>query len=173
MSSAQSTESFLHHQYWVKDGDRMSWRSQEVYDGSITVQADAADYASRDDASVEALVATKKVLIKPPNGVVSLQFRFRSDGSEDDQNVVQFLGAAGVDHYGLIDTITLTQGTQLYSGSMYFVDQIDGDADWITSSSRVTPTNSIGSYVINTHSYDRFWFVASTLATTTLYVDWR
>jgi hypothetical protein len=177
MSLAQSTEGFLHHQFWVEDGDQMHWReNNEVYGGKITTQADAADFAvtARDDAAVEALADAKKVLIKPPNGIVSLEFRFRSDGSENDQNVVEMFAAAGVDHYRLIDQLTLDQGTQVFSGSIFFVDQIaQSGTEWITSPSPVSPANSIGSYVINRHAYDRFWFVASTLATTTLYIDWR
>ncbi len=172
----KSTEPFLSHHYWFVNGDAMPWRDDEVYDGKITAQADAADYAvtNRDDAAVEALVSTKKIIVKPEKGTISLEFRFRSDGSTNDQNIIELFAAAGVDHYRHIDSLTLDQGTQVYSGSIYFADIITpSGAKWITSAYDVSPANSIGSYVINSHSYDRFWFVASTLATTTLYIDWR
>jgi len=171
MSVSQSVESFLHHQYWIKDGDSMPWLKSTKYDGKITVQQ--ALPSSLDDASVEAIADANKVIIKPKNGVASLEIRFRSDGNENDQNIVALLAAVGVDHYRLIDTLTVDQGAQVFSGSIKFGDQIAGAAQWITPTSRVTPTDSIGSYVLNTHAYDRFLLVASTLATTTLYIDWR
>ena len=171
-----SAELYLKAHYWYEDGNEIPWLNNAKYDGQITVVADAADYAvgARDDDSVEALADTKKVIVRPKNGNVSLEFRFRSDGATLDANIVKLFAAAGRDHYRLIDTITAPQGTQIFTGSIFFADAIDNTGSkWITSAYPVSSAGSIGSYVINGHSYDRFWFVASTLATTTLYIDWR
>jgi hypothetical protein len=183
MSVQQMSETYLNQYRWIKDGDNIDWlpmTSEHVfatYNGKITTQADAGDYnaTNRTDALVEALTEAKKVLIKPKNGTVSLELRFRSDGSALDDSIVQLFGAAGVDHYIHMAQLTVTQGTQIDSGSIYFCDGITpANEIWITAASELTTTNNyIGRYVFNTHGYDRFWIVANDLDTTTLYVDWR
>jgi len=149
--------------------------------GTITLEADAADYAvtARDDASVEALVDTKKVIIKPSNGSVTIAFRFRSDGSENDDSILQLFAASGADHYIHESQLTITQGTQIHSTGIYFCDTITAaDEKWIytpgnTTKGTPTTSNGIAMYLLNTYGFDRFWFVANDLDTTTVYIDWR
>jgi hypothetical protein len=177
------TESYLNKYDWHCDGDRTPWLpgpdagGDSIYDGKITTQADAADYAvgERDDAAVEALAAAKKIIIKLPPGIVSLELRARSDGSENDANVLQVFCAAGIDHYLWHDQLTFTQGTQLYSGSIYFADTLTSSGEqWLTDTRQISPTSDhVARNVMNVHGYDRIWIVASTLATTTCYVDWK
>lgn len=186
------SESFLSHYGWHMNGDAIPWfrdsegRLPAIYDGIITTQCDSADYAvtARDDASVEALAAAKKVIIKPPNGVVALELRFRFNGGAADQHVVQLFAAAGVDFYNLVATLTLDQGTQQHTSGaagtgIWFIDTIvPSNEKWLTAQTELTDTsNHIGGYTMNMHGYDRLWAVASTLDTansgTTLYVDWK
>lgn len=185
MSLKQFSESFLSHYYWHKDGDQTPWLGENTtYAGTITAQADAADFneSARDNASVEALSATKKVIIKPPNGTVSMELRFRADGTEDDAHILQLFASAGVDHYRWFDQLSMAQGIQVYTAdSIYFIDAItSGGEQWPSATSEPGQNDYIASYVFNTHGYDRFWIVASTLDTaggspnmSNLYVDWR
>ncbi len=178
MSVKQFSEDFLSHYFWHKDGDATPWLgSGTIYNGKITTVAAAGNYneTNRTSALVEALADAKKVLIKPPNGAVSLELRFRSDGSADDNNVIQLFAAAGADHYIHMAQLTTQQGAQIDTGSIYFADAITpANEIWLTSNSELSTTDDyIGRYVFNRHGYDRFWIIASTLATTTLYVDWK
>lgn len=187
----QLSESYLSHYYWHINGEDLPvtpafGAAQATYDGTITTQADAADFAvtARDDASVEALAAAKKVLIKPPNGVVSIELRFRFNGIDGDQHVLQLMSAAGVDFYNLIATLTIDQGTQQHTAGaagtgIWFIDKIaPSNEKWLTAQTELTDTSDhIGGYTMNMHGYDRLWIVASTLDTanagTTLYIDWK
>jgi len=181
MSRKEFSEPYLSHYYWHKDGDATPWIDDtSTYDGKITAAAAAGDFDvdNRTNALVEALSSTKKVLIKLPNGIVSMELRFRGDGTTGDQHVLPVFAAAGVDHYDLVDTLTIDQGTQIYtSGSIYFIDTVVSAGEkWDSVASELSSTtNNIGRYVLNTHGYDRFWIVASTLDanTTNLYIDWK
>ena len=176
----QLSEDYLGFKNWFCDGDVLPWlQTNPTYNGTITTQCDAADYAAdaRDNASVEALADGKKVIIKPYNGIVSIEFRFRFDGAEDDQHVLQLFAAAGVDHYRWVDALTIDQGTQ-DSTSEHFIDTVVSATEiWHTAATELSKADYMGGYTMNTHGYDRFWFVASTLDTANgganLYIDWK
>lgn len=183
----QISEDYLGHKFWHCNGEVQAWLPDNpVYDGTITTQADAADFATdaRDNASVEALTDGKKVLVKPPNGVVSIEFRFRYNGTAGDQHVLQLFAAAGKDYYDLVDSLTIDQGAQEHTSGaagtgIDFCDTIVSAGEkWLTATTELSDTSDhIGRYTMNCHGYDRFWFVASTLDTansgTTLYIDWK
>lgn len=172
----QLTEDYLSHKKWFRHGDKIPWRDHEAYAGKITTQAEAADYAAdaRDNASVEALAAAKKVIIYMPNGAVGVELSFRSDGAENVDSVIQLFASAGVDHYRHIDVLTLVQGTQVFSDGIYFVDTITSAGEtWLTATAEPSPTDSIASYSLNMHGYDRLWIVSNDLDTTSLYVDFK
>ena len=181
MSVKEFSEDFLSHYNWHIDESNQPWLGNTVYDGKITSEYAGDDSlptaTEKDDATVEALAAAKKILIKPPSGIVSMELRFRSDGNEDDVNILQLYAAAGVDHYDLMAQLSVVQGTQIYSTGIYFCDHMTPATEaWLTAASEIyqaTPADGIGRYVFNTHGYDRFWIVASDLVTTTVYVDWR
>ena len=126
----QLSESYLSTYYWHEHDSDQPWLQtdpQTNYKGTITTQCDAGDYAvgERDNAAVEALADAKKVVIKLPNGIVSIEFRFRFDGSAGDQHVLQMSAAAGVDHYRFVAQLTLDQGTQVHTtDSIYFIDTV-------------------------------------------------
>jgi len=172
------TEDYLEQYYWVKDGDTMPWRNNEVYAGSMSVANGALAADGSDDATVEAIAAANIVLIKPRNGTVSLEFRFRSDGTvEGDQEVLNLYAAAGVDFYQYADTLTIDRGLCEYSSTIFFYDKIVSTGEkWPTATNESGDTDEkIGWYVMNTHGYDRFAFVMTTkdANTTNLYIDWR
>ena len=182
MTVAKNSEDYLSHYYWHKDTNLTPWLGQgTTYNGQITSEyaGDNSDPTATelDDATVEALAAAKKIIIKPPNGTVALELRIRSDGSTNDENILQIYASAGVDHYAKISQLVCIQGTQIDTTGIYFADDItESENDWITSTGVVQPAtaaNSIARYTFNTHGYDRFLIVASDRVTTTVYVDWK
>ena len=180
MPRQELSESYLSQARWIANGDKVFGHPEHsngyTYNGIITTQADAGDYAvtARSNTSVEALAAAKKIIFYIPQGWVSLEFRYRTDGSEDDDSVVQVFAAAGKDHYRHVDQHTIIQGTQLYSTGIYFNDTITSAGEtWITATSEPAPTNGIASYIMNCHKYDRLWIVANDLDTTSIYVDFK
>lgn len=182
----QLVEDYMSHKYWYIHGDDLPWIKDEdtssgcqAYVGNITVACAAGDYDddALDDATVEALAATKKCIVKIPNGWVGIEFRFRSDGNEDDDNVVQCFASAGVDYYRWIGQLTLTQGT-LDHATGHFVDTITQGAAglWPTTIKICTGSaDMIAFWSMNTHGYDRWLFLMSTkdTNTTNLYVDFK
>jgi len=162
----KKSESYVPHTNWVEGEE-------------ITVEQAVLTGTQRDDATVEALAAANKALIRPGSGTVALELRFRSDGTfeANDDSVLQLYAAAGKDHYTRIATLTIIQGEQLHSTGIYFCDSIVATLEnWISATEVVQPEtldNHIARYVLNTHGYNRFLLIASDLDTTTIYVDWR
>lgn len=180
MPRQKFTESYLSQARWIRDGDKVFGHPENssgyTYNGKITTQADAGDYAvtARDNTSVEALADAKKVIFYIPQGWVTFEIAYRSDGSDGDDSIVQVFIASGPDHYRHIDQHTIVQGTQIYSTGIYFVDTITSVGEtWLTDTRQPSPTNSIASYPVNCHKYDRVWIVANDLDTTTIYVDFK
>jgi hypothetical protein len=165
----------------------MSW-SEWNNVGTITAQADAADYAPdvRDYNTIENVLADeKKVVFKVPiiiaEGLLSildmLELRVRTDGDEDNENELLLMGAAGNDHYTPIVTLTAIQGTQIHSSGIYFADSIvSSDEAWLTETADIrqsSPNGEIARYALNLHRYDRFVIVCTSMAeaTNTIYID--
>jgi hypothetical protein len=150
-------------------GDEIDWLPAQTppstYNGTITTQCDAADYAvtARDDAAVEALAAAKKVIIKLPNGLVSLELRFRYNGTAADQHVLQLFAASGVDFYNLVATLTIDQGTQQHTAGVagtgiFFCDTVvPSNEKWLTPQTELTDTsNHIGGYTMNMRLHNEY-----------------
>jgi len=181
MSVKQMTQSWIEHSLWYEDTDVIYKPpyNGSAYNGQITTQCDATDYdgtLGMADATVEALAAAKKVKITPFNGTPAIALRFKSDGSANDDSIIQLYAANGVDHYQHMAQLTVTQGTQLYSTGIYFCDKITpANEEWYSTVTELDGTgiNFIGGYVFNTHGCDRFLILCNDLDTTTLYVDWR
>ncbi len=188
---AQYSESYLGHKFWHMHGDDLpvtpaKGEAKATYDGIITVAAAAGDFDkdNRTDALVEALTSTKKVIIKPPTGIISVALRFRFNGTAADQHVLKLFAAAGIDHYDLVDTLTIDQGSQIYvagaagTGIDFCDTVVSAGEKWASATTELSTTaDNIGRYVMNMHGYDRLWIVASTLdianSGTTLYIDWK
>lgn len=175
MSVKQFSETFLSHYFWHGNASATPWLGEDTtYAGTITVQQALLAADGADSASVEALAAANKVLIKPPNGTVSMELRFYGDGAENVDDVVQLYAAAGADHYRHFAQLTIIIGTQDY-GSYHFHDTVTpANEAWLTTVSEVSPgSDHMGSYVFNTHGNDRFLVIASDLDCTLIGVDWR
>ncbi len=191
MSRQEYSESYLGFGKWHVHGEDLkvtpaAGQPKATYNGIITTAADAADFAvtARDNASVEALADAKKVISKPHNGIGSIEFRFRFNGIAGDQHVLQCFAGAGVDFYRYWGQLTIDQGTQQHTAGaagtgIWFIDIVlPANEEWHTAQTELSDaSNHMGGYTMNTHRYDRFWFVASTLDTanagTTLYIDWK
>lgn len=177
----QFTEDYMSHKYWYQHGDRLPWMDAN-YVGNITVACAGTDYGTHllGDAGVEALAATKKVIVTIPNGWVGVEFRFRSDGSENDDNILQCFASAGVDHYRWIGQLTATQGTlEETENTIFWADTLTAGATalWPTAvaTSGMAATDHIATWSMNTHGYDKWLFLMSTkdANTTNLYVDFK
>jgi len=165
MPRQQAAQTFQEHTLWNEDGGRLE--NNTLYDGQISSEY-AGDntlppVTALDDATIEDLAAAKKVIIKPPNGIVSLELRFRSDGSNNDVNILQLYAAAGPDHYVLMAQLSVVQGAKPHSIGFFCDHMTPATEAWITAASEIdqdTPADGIGRYVFNTHGYDRFLLVA-------------
>lgn len=145
--------------------------------GSITAALAGTDLDkdNRATATAEALSATKIALLELHQNTVALEFRFRADGADGTVDTLDLFTSAKVDHYRRIATLALTSGKQVYSGSILFKDTlVESNNDWISTVEDVSNDDDyFATYVLNTHGYDRFLFAATTLNSTTVYVDWR
>jgi hypothetical protein len=142
--------------------------------GNITVQNSALAVIGRDWDTVNAIAATNKVQIELRNPIPhALLFRFRSDGSNNDDSVLELYAAKGKDHFHRIAQLTVVQGQQDTDiSTIHFVDTITpASEDALFSGTENNLTDMIAHYYINTLGYDKFVFIASDLDTTTLYVD--
>lgn len=153
--------------------------------GSITSAQAALGATGRTHAAVDDIAEAKKVILylgqtdyELKN--IALEFRFRSDSDDDTvTNTLQSYAEAGEDHYTRIAQLVIKEGLQEYSSSIFFVDGITPSYEnWITGEDAMivqpTPTDDhIARLTINTHGYDRFLFIASTLNSPTIYVDVR
>lgn len=152
--------------------DKNKW----VNVSSITVQQAALTATGRTDAVVEALADANKAIYYMKRRSPALEFRFRSDSDDHTAtNTLQFYASNGVDHYTRISQLVIKEGLQEYSSTIFFVDGIAETLEnWITDAKAVQPVTTddhIARYVLNTHGYDRFLFIASTLNSTTVYID--
>jgi hypothetical protein len=145
------------------------WRTA----GNITVENAALGVTGRDWTTVNAIDATNKVQIELREPVpYALLFRFRSDGSEDVDSVLQLYAARGQDDLHRVAQLTVVQGQQIDSGSIYFADTVTpASEDALFDGEESNLANMIGHYYIRTLGFDKFVFICSDLDTTTVYVD--
>jgi len=141
--------------------------------GSITAENAALAVTGRDWTTVDAIVTANKVQIELVQPIpYALLFRFRSDGAEDIDSVLQLYAARGEDDFHRIAQLTITQGTQIDTGSIYFNDTITpANEDALFDGEESDLVDMIAHYYVRTLGFDKFVFVCSDLDTTTVYVD--
>ena len=141
--------------------------------GSITVENAALAVTGRDWDTVDAIAAANKVQIELREPVpYALLFRFRTDGTEDDDSILQLYAARGEDDFHRIAQLTIVQGTQIDSGTIYFNDTITpASEDALFDGEESNLADMIAHYYMRTLGYDKFVFIASDLDSTTVYVD--
>jgi len=139
--------------------------------GGITVAQAALGVTARAQADIDAIADTTKIVFDIDTWEAGL-LRIRSDGSEDDSNVLQlYIGKQG-DHYMNIGQLTCLQGTQEGGNSTYLADSITPASEKaLFDGEELSVTNEMGLYHFRTMGFDRLVVIVSTLASTTVYVD--
>ena len=158
----------------MRGTNHISFPSRWNKAGTITTASTTFGVTARDVATVDALATAYTAKVSPPlPGPYAMLLRFRSDGAENDANVLEMWAARGNDHYYRIAILTLAQGTQIDTGSIYFNDTITpGEEEKLfDGEEQSTTANRIAHYYCRVLGCDRFIFIATTLASTTVYVD--
>lgn len=145
--------------------------------GTIITQQALLGASALTHAAVKTLAAAKKVLINIPQGWLAMELRFYSDGSANDEDVVQLYAASTSDskpdRYRHFAQLTTLVGTQEY-GSNKFIDTITPVDMWLSRNKAISPANNtFGSYIFNTHGHSNILAIASTLNSTTLGVEYK
>ncbi|KKL85645.1 hypothetical protein LCGC14_1040160 [marine sediment metagenome] len=149
------------------------WRPAGIL---TTVQA--ALTTDKSAATVDALTATGIVKLLPDDGTVALELRVRGLASDGDSNVLNVYAMRDPkgtgDHYTLIGTLTLTTGTQIFSTGNLFADTVTIASElWIDDIVLMSDAaNGIARVALNTQGYTHFLFIATTLGSTSVIVDY-
>lgn len=165
--------------------------------GSLTTGIATPTVTGRDRTTISALVtgAVSAIELNPPNapypsaqgqptepnGAISYEFRFRSNGEEDGSYVADLLAAAGplaTEHYTRKARLTGTQGAQAATVGYFHEAIAESESAWFDENDRAIPittrANYIGSYIINVNGLLSLVFVAITIPSgATLYIDYR
>lgn len=136
----------------------------------------AAD--GRDEVTVDALAAKYRVLYEIPFGVPAIEGRIRSVGTVDDTVDVHVYAkpktpgsAENPEHYVRVGELTFDQGTQ-DSNDEHFADIASIASNlWAPGLTVQTTANEIGRFFLNTAGYEKFLFIASAMAQTSIYLD--
>jgi hypothetical protein len=154
--------------------------------GTSGISVAQAVLTAFDDANVTAIATTKKILLTIPDGWGGVDLRIRIDGgNENDSNQIEMyyrsdqvstLGAARTaDYWNHLATLTVLQGTCLYSNSMYFIDTItDTNVVWIGVPRARNVANGIATYHFTTYGYKYFLFICPTITSNAvIYIDYK
>ena len=162
----------------MRAGEKESYLKQYFWQnaGEITVQQALLGAAALTHATVEALADANKVLIEIPQGWIAMELRFYSDGSDNDEDVVELYAAStsgsDTDHYRHFAKLDTIVGTQVRSGTNLFIDTINAAVTWLTNKGAVSPANNtFASFALNLHGHGHILAIASTLASATLTIE--
>lgn len=153
---------------------KVSKTSPWIVAGNITTEQTALAVTGRDVATADALSNTVKIALRDPAAYAML-FRFRSDGSADDDSVLELYAARGdSDYYHRIAQLTVVQGTQdTGTSTIHFVDTVTpASEDALFDGEESNLADMIGHYYVRTLGFDKFLFLCSDLDTTTVYIDY-
>lgn len=152
----------------------VSPQSKWVNAGSITVAQAALGVDGRDYDTVQALASTTVNLIEPEIAPKALLLRFRADGNEDVDSVLQLYACRGSDHYQHIAQLTVVTGTQdTDTATIHFVDTITpASENALFDGEEVNTADGIALYYLRTLGFDSFAVICSDLDSTTVYTDW-
>ena len=140
--------------------------------GTLTT-SQAALTTSKSAATVDALISTGIVKVTPVDNTVALELRFKGVATDADSNVLNMYAMRDTDHYTLIGTLTLTTGTQTDDTNL-FVDTINITSELWTDDIVVMSdaANGIAKVALNTQGHTHFLFIATTLNSTSVIVDY-
>lgn len=147
--------------------------------GTITSAQTALTVTGRDEDTVDALATTKTVIIEVPEGTPGYEIRLRADGNDNDTNILDFYAkpktegsSLDPEHYTRMFTLTGDRSTQIAATGIYFMDQFSlTNNEWTPGVTVENTTNEIDRLRFNTDGYEKILIIATTLATTTIYVD--
>ena len=132
----------------------------------------------RNETFVDALAAKWKIIYEVPFGVPAIEVRVRSVGTENDTVDVHIYAkpktpgsAENPEHYIRVGELTLDQGTQDSNGE-HFADVASIASNlWAPGLTVQTTTDEVGRVYLNTAGYEKFLFIASAMAQTSIYID--
>lgn len=153
---------------------KVSLDNDWVEAGSITVEQAALAVDGRDTVTAEALAAGKIVKFNNARpGAYAFLFRFRADGNEDLDSVLELYAARGTDHYHHIATLTITTGAQDTAvAAIHFCDTIAlSNEDNLFDGTRSSLDDMIAHYYVRTLGFDKWLFIASD-KDSNIYVDY-
>lgn len=143
--------------------------------GSITSEMSDLAVTGRDVATVDALAAAYTIKLSPPlPGPFAMLLRFRADGANDLDSILQMYGARGNDFYNRVAQLTVVTGTgDTDTSTIHFVDTItpaeeDGHYD---AEEQNRTDNRTAHYYCRVLGCDRFILIATDLDSTTVYCD--
>jgi hypothetical protein len=141
--------------------------------GAITASSSSLGVTARAYATAEAVTGVIKAVYGPEQMPYALLLRFRTDGSNDSQNVLDMWACRNLDDYSRIATLTVTEGTQLDTGSVYYCDTVAPSNEEVLFAGVESSGTSdmIAYYYVKTLGFNRLLFQATTLNNTTVYVD--
>ncbi len=161
---------------------------QGIYQWQITTDVISAQYGqitALDDVNVTTISDDNCITQDIPKGEkwFGIEWRFRiADGNENDICVLELYSysdsnsSSGKDYWRHEATITVTQGTMLYSNLTYFADTVadSNNACYVNGSDSASSTDSFGTFSRVTYGKKKFKWVASTLYDTDkIYIDRR
>ncbi len=159
----------------MRGRNKISFPSRWIVAGSITSETAALAVTGRDVTTVDALAATKTIKLAPPlPGPYAMMLRFRADGANNLDSVLQMYAARTADdHYNLVAQLTVVTGQQdTATSTIHFVDTITpASEDALYEGEESNATDTIAHYYVRVLANDRFIFIASDLDTTTVYAD--
>lgn len=156
------------------------FREQQPFEavGGITSVHAVLAVDERTETVVDALATKWTVIYKVPFGVPAIEARVRSVGDEDHTVVVHVYakpvtpgGSQDPEHYTKVGRITMDQGAQ-DSGSEHFVDVVSVASNvWAPGLTVQTTVDEIGRIFLNTAGYEKFLFIATAMAQTSIHID--
>lgn len=142
--------------------------------GNITTVQAALGATNRLTTTADALTSTGIITYdidaKRPYGFL---LRVRSDGSENDSNILHIYVSKGNDYYTRVVTLDTAQGTVVHSDGTYFADIITPSNEDLGMFEGIERSiaDEIGFYYFRSKGHDRIFICASTKTSTTVYVD--
>lgn len=161
-------------------GSENEFREKHPFEeaGDITSVHAVLGVTERDEVTVDALATKYKVVYEIPFGVPAIEARVRSVGTVDD-TVVIFIyaksktsgSAENPEHYTKVGRVTMDQGAQ-DSNDEHFNDVASIASNvWAPGLTVQTTTDEIGRVYLNTGGYEKFLFIVSAMAQTSIYID--
>lgn len=154
--------------------NKISFPAAWIAAGSITVEHADLDKTARDVVTVDAITATNTIKLIPRQpGPYAMLLRFRTDGGDGVDDILQMYGARGNDFYSRVAQLTIVTGTGDADGDNHFVETITpAEEDGMYDAEEQNRTDDrTAHYYCRVFGNDRFIILASDLDSTTVYCD--